>query len=73
MLDFLLAIEHLPAVHAEHFSVRLCFDEVEAINELNPLGRVPLKHLRWRSLPQPLAGGLLVLGTFVLLQHSFLF
>ena len=44
MLDFLLAVQHLPAFYAEDLSVGLCLDEVEALNEVFPFWRITLDH-----------------------------
>lgn len=60
MFDFLLTVQHLPALDAEHFSVRLGLDGVESHDELIPLGRVALNHLRViRSLTSLVCLGLL--------------
>ena len=45
MLDFLLAVEHLPTLDAKNFTVALLFDRVQLYYELFPFGRVPLDHL----------------------------
>lgn len=38
MLNLLLAVQHLPTLDAEHFSVRLCFDDFQFAYEVVPLG-----------------------------------
>ena len=45
MLNLLLAVQHLPALNAEHLTVRFLFDGVETVDERGPLGRVTLNHL----------------------------
>ena len=45
MLDFLFAVEHLPAVNAQHFAIRLSLDELELLNEVLPLGGRNLEHV----------------------------
>lgn len=38
VLDLLLAVEHLPALDAQHFAVALLFYRVQLYYELLPLG-----------------------------------
>ena len=45
MLDLLFAVEHLPALDAEHLTVALLFDRVQLVDESLPLGRVSFDHL----------------------------
>ena len=40
MFYFLFAIEHLPALNAQHFSVALGLDYFKLVDELFPLGRL---------------------------------
>lgn len=40
VLDLLLAVEHLPALDAQHFSVRFLLDIFQFLNEFLPFGRV---------------------------------
>ena len=42
MLDFLLAIQHLPTLNAKHFPVRLGLDRVKTHDELVPFLGVAL-------------------------------
>lgn len=44
MFYFLFAIEHLPAVQAEYFSVRLGLDNFYLMNEFFPFRRLDLDH-----------------------------
>ena len=44
MLDFLFAVEHLPAVNAKHLAIRLSLDELELLNKVLPLGGRNLEH-----------------------------
>ena len=44
MLYLLFAVEHLPALDAEHLSVRFRFDGIEALDEGMPFRRVTLDH-----------------------------
>jgi hypothetical protein len=44
MLDLLFAVQHLPALDAKHFSVRLLLNCVQSVDEGGPLGRVTLDH-----------------------------
>ena len=44
MFDLLLAVEHLPALDAEHFTVALGFDEVEFVDERCPFFRITFNH-----------------------------
>lgn len=46
MLDFLLAVEHLPALNAQHLAIRLGLDELELVNEVPPLCCGYLEHVR---------------------------
>ena len=46
MLDFLLAVQHLPALDAEDFSVRLLLDGVQSVYEGVPFLRVAFDHGR---------------------------
>ena len=53
MLNFLLAVEHLPALYAQHLSIGLGLNEVETLDEVFPLGRITLDHdLRDGSLAE---------------------
>jgi hypothetical protein len=45
MLNFLLAIEHLPAFDAKHFSIGLGLNEVKSFDEVFPFGGVSFDHL----------------------------
>lgn len=45
MLYFLLAVQHLPALNAEHLPVRLRLYRIQSHNELFPVLRVALKQL----------------------------
>ena len=45
MLDFLLAIEHLPAFDAQNLTIRLLLDGVKLLDEGMPLFRVSLDHI----------------------------
>lgn len=54
MLYFLLAIQHLPALNAEHFPVGLGFYRIESHDELIPLVRVALQHLGRCPIPESL-------------------
>jgi hypothetical protein len=45
MLDFLFAVEHLPALNAQHLAIRLGLDELELLNEVPPLRRGYLEHV----------------------------
>lgn len=47
VLDLLLAVQHLPALDAEHLAVGLLLDLVESLNERVPLGRIPLNHIEF--------------------------
>ena len=44
VLDLLLAIEHLPTLDAENFSIRLQLDRLELGDEVVPFGRVTFDH-----------------------------
>lgn len=44
MLDFLLAIEHLPAFDAENFTIRFLLNCVQLLDEGVPLFRVSFYH-----------------------------
>ncbi len=44
VLDLLLAVEHLPALDAQDFSIALLLDGVELVDENVPRGRVALGH-----------------------------
>ena len=44
MLDFLFAVEHLPATNAKRFAIRLSLDELELLNEVLPLCGRNLEH-----------------------------
>lgn len=46
MLDLLLAVQHLPALDAEHFAVRFLLYGVQPIDEGRPLRRISLYHCR---------------------------
>lgn len=56
VLNFLLAIEHLPALDAEDLAVAFLFDEVKLRNKSLPFGRVALDEL---PLRRPLGSRLL--------------
>ena len=56
MLYFLLAVEHLPALDAQDFTVALLLDQVELVDERIPFGRVALDKL---PLRRPLGAWLL--------------
>ena len=45
MLNFLLAIEHLPAFDAKHFSIGLGLNEVKSFDKVFPFGGVSFDHL----------------------------
>ena len=44
VLDFLLAIKHLPAFNAEDLTIRFLFDRLQSADEAMPLGRVAFDH-----------------------------